>query len=81
MWEDAASEDEIDPSPTGAKPPMTKTLHTLRARFAGLKESAYKQIGLRAIRDALALGDRNSARVAELVERAKYLLPYAEAAR
>ena len=59
----------------------TLTLTQLRSRFAGLRTSAYKQIGLRAIKDALALGDRNPERVAELTAKAVYHLPYAEAAR
>ena len=48
---------------------------------APAKDSAYRQIGLRAIRNAIALGDRNPTRVAELIAIARFQLPYAEAAR
>ncbi len=54
------------------------SLLTLRRRFAGLYPSGYKDSGLRAIRDALALADRNPERVAELTAKAVFALPYAE---
>lgn len=61
---------------------MAKTeILTLRSRFAGLRDSAHKQLGLRAIKDALALEGRNPERIAELVAKATYYLPYAEAGR
>lgn len=56
------------------------SLLALRRAYAGLRVSAHKQIGLRAIRDALALADRNPERVAELWAKARFHLPYAEAA-
>lgn len=55
-----------------------KSLLSLRRRFAGLGASAHKDMALRALRDALALADRNPARVAELAARVAYHLPYAE---
>jgi len=58
-----------------------RSLLSLRSRFAGLPSSSYKTMGLRRIRDALALADRNPARVAELVGEARLYLPHAEAAR
>lgn len=59
----------------------SSSLLSLRRRFAGLRDSAYKQMGLRAIRDALALEGRNEARIAELAAKAEFYLPRAEAAR
>ena len=56
-------------------------LISLRSAFRATKDCAARQMGLRAIKDALALGDRNAARVAELAAKAASLLPYAEAAR
>jgi hypothetical protein len=61
---------------------MAKTeLLALRRRFAGLRESAHRQMALRAIKDALALEGRNPARESELAAKAAFYLPYAEAAR
>jgi hypothetical protein len=60
---------------------MAPNLTTLRRRYITLPTSAHKQIGLRAIRDALALADRAPERVAELAAKAAFHLPYAEAAR
>lgn len=57
---------------------MQSSLFKLRRAYAGLPDSAAKQIGLRAIRDALALADRNPVRTAELVVRAEFELPYAQ---
>lgn len=57
------------------------TILSIRRAYRGLPETAAKQMGLRKLRDALALGDRNPARVAELIGWARYHLPYAEAAR
>jgi len=54
------------------------SLLSLRRRFAGLCPSGHKDAGLRAIRDALALADRNPDRVAELTAKAVFSLPYAE---
>lgn len=59
----------------------TLSLTQLRSRFAGLPTSASKQIGLRAIKEAIALQGRNPERVEELRWKAVYHLPYAEAAR
>ncbi len=57
------------------------SLIALRASFRRLPVSAAKQIGERAIKDALALADRNPARVAELTAIAVFQLPYAKVAR
>lgn len=57
------------------------SLTQLRSRFAGLPTSASKQIGLRAIKEALALQGRNPERIVELAGKAAFHLPYAEAAR
>ena len=57
------------------------SLLSLRRRFAGLPLSSYKELGLRRVRDALALEGRNPERVAELVAQARAYLPYAEARR
>ena len=56
-------------------------LTALRSAFRATKDCAARQMGLRAIKDALALADRNPERVAELTAKAVHLLPYAEAAR
>lgn len=61
--------------------PSRSSLLSLRGRFAGLRDGSHKQIGLRSIRDALALLGRNDAAAAELAARASFHLPYAEAAR
>jgi hypothetical protein len=53
------------------------SLNSLRRQFAGLVSSAHRQMGLRRVRDALALGERNPARVAELTAQAVYHLAYA----
>lgn len=55
------------------------TLTQIRARFGRLPETSYKQMGLRRVRDALALADRNPDRVAELHAQAAHYLQYAEA--
>jgi len=61
---------------------MAHTLSSLSAAFRAVKaHSAHKQMGLRALKDAKALGDRNPARVEELLAKAALYLPYAEAAR
>jgi hypothetical protein len=59
------------------------SLLSLRRRFAGLPETAHKQVGLRAIRDALRYVGRAdmAAYVAEKAAWAIYQLPHAEAAR
>lgn len=57
------------------------SLNTLRSRFSRLPTSAHKQMGLRALRDAAALEKSNPAYAAELLAKAAYHLPYAEAAR
>jgi hypothetical protein len=59
------------------------SLLSLRRRFAGLVPSAHKQMGLRALRDALRYVERAdmASYVDERGARAAYLLPYAEAAR
>lgn len=61
---------------------MAHSLASLSAAFRAVKaDSAHRQIGRRALKDAAALGDRNPARVEELLTRAASALPYAEAAR
>lgn len=60
---------------------MTNSLKALRSAFRRCKVGAHRDIGLRAIKDALALEGRNPAREAELLARAEYHLPHAEAAR
>jgi hypothetical protein len=61
---------------------MANTLSALSVAFRAIKaHSAHRELGLRALKDAKALGDRNPARVEELLARASYHLPYAEAAR
>lgn len=61
---------------------MAVSITSLAAAFRAVKaDSAFRQLGLRALKDAKALGDRNPARVAELLERAAFYLPRAEAAR
>jgi hypothetical protein len=55
------------------------TLTQIRSRFARLPETAYKQMGLRRVRDALALADRNAERVQELHAQAAHYLACAEA--
>lgn len=57
------------------------SLTQIRSRFGKLPETSYKQMGLRRVRDALALEDRNPARVAELHAQAAHYLAYAEAAQ
>jgi hypothetical protein len=59
---------------------VSPSLHSLRRRFAGKPETAYKQIGLRAVRDALALQGRNPARIAELTAIAAHQADLADAA-
>lgn len=56
---------------------MASSLLSLRQQYAGLCASAHKQIGLRAIRSALALADRNPQRIAELTATAVFHLPCA----
>jgi len=60
---------------------LRSSLLSLRSKYAGLPVTAHKQIGLRAIRNALALDDRNMPRVNELVAIAAFHLPHAQAAR
>jgi len=57
------------------------SLTQIRSRFGRLPTTAYKQMGLRRVRDALALADRNPARVAELHGQAAHYLACAEAVR
>ena len=57
----------------------TPTLTTIRSRFGKLPTTSYKQVGLRNVRDALALADRNHERVAYLHQRAAHNLACAEA--
>lgn len=57
------------------------SLLSLRSRFAGLPETAHKQIGLRKIRDALLLIGRNDAEANTAAGWAVYHLPYAESVR
>lgn len=54
------------------------TLTQIRRRFGALPVSSYKQMGLRRVRDALALGDRNPERTAELHAQGWLQLQYAE---
>ena len=56
---------------------MAASLLSLRRQFAGLCDSSHKEIGLQAIRDALALVERNPDRVTELAAKAAFHLPYA----
>ncbi len=61
---------------------MTRSaLTALRASFAGLVETGHKQIGLRRIRCALKLLDKNPAEAERLYWQAKFELPYAQNAR
>ena len=55
-----------------------KTLYQFRREFSDCVDCAQKQMGLRYIRNALNLGTRNEARVAELVGRLPMLLAYAQ---
>ena len=55
------------------------TLLGLRYEYGQCVDSAHKQIGLRAIRNAIALGDRNLELVVELRATASFHLPYARA--
>jgi hypothetical protein len=57
------------------------TLLQIRRRFGALPTTCYKQMGLRAVRDAIALQGRNPERIAELHARAWRDLQYGEAAR
>lgn len=50
----------------------------LRQSYKGLYDSAHKQMGLRYIRDALALGNRNPERTLGLIGQARYHLPIAQ---
>lgn len=55
------------------------TLHQIRSRFGSLPTTCYKQMGLRAVRDALALQGRNPAREADLHAKAWRNLQFGEA--
>lgn len=57
------------------------SLLSLRRRFAGLPDRAHKQMGLRAIRNALQMLESNPTYAAEQAARAEFHLPHAEAAR
>lgn len=54
-------------------------LTTLRSKFSGLRQSAWKEMGLRALRDATRLADRNPTEVHALTAKARFYLQYAEA--
>ena len=61
---------------------MPHSLASLTAAYRAVKaHSPHRDMGKRALKDAKALGDRNPARVAELLAKAAALLPYAEVAR
>jgi hypothetical protein len=57
---------------------MARTLHQYRAAFSRCHDGAYRQMGLRYIRDALMLQGRNDKRVAELTACLPMLLAHAE---
>lgn len=53
--------------------------HKLRAAFARHVDNPARQMGLRRIRDAIALGGNNPQRVADLYAQACFLLPQSAA--
>ncbi len=55
------------------------SLLSLRRCFAGLADSSHKQMGLRSVSLALHMLGKNEERVAELVSKAEFHLPYAVA--
>jgi hypothetical protein len=57
---------------------MAKTLHQYRAAFSRCHDGAYRQMGLRYIRDAIMLQNRNDEHVAELTARLPMLLAMAQ---
>lgn len=56
-------------------------LRALRAEFRALRDSAYRQMGLRYVKDALALKGRNSDRITALAAAARNHLQHARAVR
>ena len=59
------------------KPTHNAFLNSLRKEYAGLYDSAHKQLGLRALRDAETSTDAHH--VADLMTTARFHLPYAKA--
>lgn len=58
---------------------LHKTLTALRAKFNRLPESFHRQVGLRYVREAILLVDRNAVEADRLYQQARFHLPYAEA--